>query len=419
MREALRNVDVIVVGAGQAGCAAALDLAVAGRRVLLLDKPQHKPCAGGVTVKALKLLRFPIDDLVRERPLQLDLSLNGRRRLQWPLAQPMCVLVERGELDARSLKQARLAGVEYRSIHAIEHVRQTMTGVTLGVDGETLTADYLIAADGAHSPLRRLLIGGEKAGGTYAIEARVARNMARHYPGMTLDFAATTHGYGWLFPKGDHINVGLYASRMSGALPNRAALQGYARHALGVAATDLTDIRGYPLGTRMGRLHLAAGRVLFAGDAAGSCEPLLGEGIYGAILTGQLAAASILKEKSLKAKGLETRGMEARNLKASDRAAPAVAARPNAASLVVKNTASNSASADKAGTVYTNACAAWRREVIYLGHIRQLFYAALPLAYGGLHHGARRRLTLGYAAGLTPLQSLLQQAPRNPRPDVF
>lgn len=353
------KVDVIVVGAGQAGCAAALDLAVAGRQVLLLDKPQHKPCAGGVTMKALNLLRFSLDELVRERPLQLDLSLNGKRRLQWALDKPMCALVERGELDTLSLKQARLAGVDYRPIDAIEKVRQTATGITLIADGDVLTADFLIAADGAHSPLRRLLIGGERAYAAYAIEALVARNKVQHYPSMTLDFTATTHGYGWLFPKGDHINVGLYASRMTGRLPNRAALQNYSRKTLGVVANDaLVEVRGYPLGTRIGALHLAAGRVLFVGDAAGSCEPLLGEGIYGAILTGQLAANAIV--------GWPT------------------------------NVADH----------YVQACHAWQHEVERLGQLARLFYGVPTLAYGGLHHCLKGRLTRGYAAGLTPLQAL-------------
>lgn len=347
--------DVIVVGAGQAGCAAALDLAAAGRRVLLLGKPQAKPCAGGVTVKAIRRLRFAIDSLVRERPLQLDLSLNGWRPLHWSLADPMCVLVERAELDDFCLTQARAAGADYHAIRQVTDVRQNVTGVTVTTDLGTFKADAMIAADGAHSPIRRLVVGGEKAAGAYAIEAKLPREKASHYPGMQFDFQAAKGGYGWLFPKGDHINVGLYVSHLRGHLPDRDALKDYARKQLG--SDDLDAIQGYPLGTRMGRLLPAAGRVLFAGDALGATEPLLGEGIYGAILTGQLATAALLEHPQ------------------------------------------NPAAA------YRTSLAEWRREVIWLNRIARLFYHTTPLAYGGLHHLLRDSLTRGYAAGLTPLQS--------------
>ena len=349
------QVDVIVVGAGQAGCAAAFDLTAAGREVLLLDKPQHKPCAGGVTIKSLQRLRFGIDELVRERPLQLNLSLNGWRPLSWRLDEPMCVLVERAELDALCLAKAQAQGAGYMPINKLVDIRQNMNGITLTTDSLSVSAKHLIAADGAHSPIRRLLIGGEKAAGAYAIEAKLPRAKASRYPGMQFDFQAAKNGYGWLFPKGDHINVGLYVSQLSGQLPDRAALKHYARQQLG--CDELDALQGYPLGTRMGRLLPSAGRALFAGDALGSCEALLGEGIYGAILTGQLAAAALLEKP------------------------------------------------DQATAAYQASLANWRREVVWLERIARLFYHTTPLAYGGLHHLLRHALTRGYAAGLTPLQS--------------
>jgi flavin-dependent dehydrogenase len=198
-------------------------------------------------------------------------------------------------------------------------------------------------------------VGGEKAAGAYAIEAKLPRGKATHYPGMQFDFQAAKGGYGWLFPKGDHINVGLYVSRVSGDLPGRDALKAYAMKTLG--SDDLDAIQGYPLGTRMGKMLPVAGRVLFAGDALGATEPLLGEGIYGAILTGQLAAAALLEHPQ------------------------------------------------DIANAYRRSLADWHREVVWLNRIARLFYRTTPLAYGGLHHLLRDALTRGYAAGLTPLQS--------------
>lgn len=349
--------DVLVVGAGQAGCAAAYDLAAAGRKVLLLGKAGSKPCAGGLTQKAIRRLRFSIDAVVRERPLQLDLSLNGWRPLSWQLDDPMCALVERAELDAFCLEQAKNQGVVYIESSNISELSNNNEVVSLAADDVPYQAPFLIAADGAHSPIRRLQVGGAKAAGAYAIEGKVARDKACHYPGMRFDFQAARGGYGWLFPKGDHINVGLYVGHLQGHLPDRAALKAYARESLGTE--DVEAIQGFPLGTRMGELVASAGRILFAGDAMGATEPLLGEGIYGAILTGQLAAAAVME--------------------AND--------------------------GQQAGRHYLASLAEWRREVVLLQRIAWLFYHATPLAYGGLHHLLRNSLIRGYAAGLTPLQS--------------
>ncbi len=353
------DADCIVVGAGQAGCAAAYDLAAAGWRVILLDKARSKPCAGGITIKALKRYRFSIDEIVREWPQALHFSWRGRRRLNWPLKQPVCALVERAELDALCRQQAEKKGVKSQTVSSVQHIQQDTSGVTLTVDGEQIRSRWVVAADGAHSPLRRLLIGVPKAAGAYAIEGKVARADARFYPQMQFDFQCAAKGYGWLFPKADHINVGLYVSRLGAALPGKVELVKYCQQTLGT--DQVTSIQGFPLGTQMGQLQAASGRVLFAGDALGSCEPLLGEGIYGALLSGQLAATTLLN------------------------------ATDDQTDQIVQG--------------YTARLAEWRHEIIELRRLARLFYATTPLSYGALHHGFRHCLTKGYAAGLTPMQS--------------
>lgn len=253
------------------------------------------------------------------------------------------------------LKKSTRGGCQIPSYQKILSIKQTDQGVTVETDTGAYQAPWLIAADGAHSPTRRLLVGGEKASGAYAIEAKLAKDKASHYPGMQFDFNAVPKGYGWLFPKGDHINVGLYVSRVSGKLPGRDELKAYVQKSLG--CDEITDISGYPLGTRMPYLRLTSGRVLFVGDAAGACEPLLGEGIYGAILTGQNAAQAILQNQQ------------------------------------------------DANNTYCKLSSEWTREIYWLNRISSLFYNTTPLAYGGLHHLFRPALVEGYAAGLTPLQS--------------
>ncbi len=121
---------------------------------------------------------------------------------------------------------------------------------------------------------------------------------------LVFDFAPIAGGYGWMFPKGDHINVGVggFVPKESAATQDnmfyenvtRALLERYTRQKLGVelAAVD-AHVSGQHLGLG-GHAYVPRGRVLLAGDAAGLVDPLTGEGIYSAIKSGQAAAAAVI-----------------------------------------------------------------------------------------------------------------------------
>ena len=128
---------------------------------------------------------------------------------------------------------------------------------------------------------------------------------------LIFDFAPLPGGYGWLFPKGDHINigVGVFAPTPATTLGapcldsetwvstdlkvvTRKLLTQYSLHKLGIA--ELPHITGQHLGMG-GHAYTPRGRVLLVGDAAGLVDPLTGEGIHSAIVSGQAAAAAILK----------------------------------------------------------------------------------------------------------------------------
>ncbi|KGD63025.1 hypothetical protein T9A_00345 [Alcanivorax jadensis T9] len=341
--------DVVVVGAGQAGCAAAWDLAAAGQRVLVLSRPagQGKPCAGGVTAKTLNRYRFSIAPVVREvvSTLWVGRFPAGSQALQ--AASPFCVMTERAELDAFCRQQAQEQGASFAETRGIQTLRQDGRSVTLTTrEGERFQASAVIAADGAHSPVRKLL-GECRYGGAVAIEGCVPREQLSWYPGMTLDFAAIKGGYGWLFPKGDHVNVGLYVWRQGIASPGREQLDRYSQQQLGVRPSG---VQGYPLGTWLPLARLCQGRILFAGDAAGCTEALLGEGIYGAVLSGQLAAQAIL--------------------------------------------AGQLAS-------YSGWLAGWREEMATVEQLARLFYPLMPLSTRMLQGNLGETLVEGFARGLT------------------
>ncbi|MFN3713064.1 MAG: geranylgeranyl reductase family protein [Alcanivoracaceae bacterium] len=352
-----RSVDVLIVGASQAGCAAAWDLAASGLSVLMLDRHAdtgHKPCAGGVTEKARRLYRFPLDSVIRETVSTLVMTHAMRRDILFPAPGPVCVMTHRPELDRLCREQALLRGAQLRIIKRLQAFRCHDQGVVLTVDGERIEARYLIGADGANSAVRRLVFGGGHPDGAMAIEGLLPRELCRHYPATTFDLGAVRDGYGWLFPKRDHVNVGLYVRTQSGVHVDRTALAAYARDRLGSDA--LIQVQGYPLGTWGHRQRLVAGRVMLVGDAAGFTEPLLGEGIYGAVLSGQRAAAAILGPGDV-------------------------------------------------GARYLADMMRWRSELRFVHPLAKVFYATLPISFFALREFVRVPLMHGYADGLTLGQS--------------
>jgi len=319
--------DILIVGAGPAGCAAAYDLARSGKRVLLLDRrtfPRPKACACGLTRKTLKALRYSVDPVIERVCHEIVLqqtadpaSPNGQVRVKTRKA--ICAMAVRENFDdfclQRTLASARNGGsVDLRKIETILALRELPTHIELDIQTatgiETLTAPILIGADGSNSQTRRLLYQdshGEApalANG-FALEATVPyAALPSTLPGgdspqdLVFDFSPLPGGYGWLFPKRDHINIGIGAFAPTNPTSSnqinavtRALLLDYAKQKLGI--TTLDHITGQHLGMG-GHTYIPRGRVLLVGDAAGLVDPLTGEGIHSAIVSGQAAATAIL-----------------------------------------------------------------------------------------------------------------------------
>jgi flavin-dependent dehydrogenase len=193
----------------------------------------------------------------------------------------------RAEFDDYCLKRTVERGAEFAVIPHIHAITQTTDGVAVETAAGTLHGGYVIGADGANSVVRRLVPGFPAPIHGFAIEAQVP---VSDPPPMEFDFGVAEFGYGWLFPKRDHVNVGLYTNAPDVRL-SRAALEQYARAKLGSAALD--HVVGHRIGLHGWDGKCAEDRVLLVGDAAGLVDPLLGEGIHNAVVSGQAAAQAI------------------------------------------------------------------------------------------------------------------------------
>ena len=275
----MRAFDVAIVGAGPAGSTAAYRLASAGRRVLLVDRatfPRDKPCGGGVTLRAARLLPFSIDPVVEDVVRRVELGLRYGHHFGRDV-EPIAYMTQRRRLDEFLLRKAEEAGA---------HVEEGTT-----VDARELDADVVIGADGCNgTAAKQLGLGGGIVHGV-ALEANYPYD-ARFEGVMTLETAILAGGYGWIFPKGDHINVGVGGDESEGPRL-RDELRRMCEE-FGVDPEAAADLRGYRLPMRTRATKLVGANAAVIGDAAGLVDPFSGDGMYEAFLSAQLVTEAIL-----------------------------------------------------------------------------------------------------------------------------
>jgi geranylgeranyl reductase family protein len=291
--------DAIVVGAGPAGSTAAYRLAKAGRSVLLLDRarfPRDKPCGGGVTERAARLLPFSIGPVVEETATGVDLRLHYRRTIERAGKTPLVYLTQRARLDQFLAQQAVAAGAEFRDgLRVTDVVESRKDGVAVIADGERMDGSVLVGADGVNGiTARALALGGNRHVGV-ALEGNLGYSKldpARYRGKLVLEFGVVPGGYGWVFPKAEHANFGVGGWGSEGrALRDHLALL-CAAH--GVSASDLEGVRGYRLPLRSPASRLASGRALLVGDAAGLIDPVSGDGMFEGFLSSLYASEAVL-----------------------------------------------------------------------------------------------------------------------------
>ncbi len=277
---------------------AARQLASRGARVLMLDKqkfPRDKPCGGGVTLRAASVQDVDLAPVIEQTIYGARFSLRLGPAFDRRFERPLTYMTQRCRLDAHLAERAAEAGADMRDGEAVREIEVDTLGVTVRTDADAYTARVLIGADGANG------ITGRTLGLRPAFEEAVALEGNVPFPRgvpeewrdvVALDLGGLAGGYGWVFPKHDHLNVGVGAWKYAG-FTLRSKLAHLAER-YGFDAGTLENLRGHHLPVRNPGTPIAFGPVALTGDAAGLVDPLSGEGIHMAFASGRLAAGQAL-----------------------------------------------------------------------------------------------------------------------------
>jgi len=292
-------VKVAVVGAGPAGSLLAYHLSRDGASVTLFDPshPREKPCGGGLTAKALALLppAPPGDPLPARRIDACRFESGAGESVEVRLAQPVAV-ASRRELDAWLLRRATDVG----SGHVAERVVAVDTaGRVRTAPGREDRFDVVVGADGAGSLVRRTFLAPTPPGRRCMALGWFARGTSP----MLVRFTPGIPGYMWLFPRPDHVGVGICAPLA--AIPTRQLLHRLedevARCFPALAEPDAgryAHTIPSPSSDPSSLLEIAGARWALVGDAAALADPITGEGIYYALRSAVSLAETLRRERS-------------------------------------------------------------------------------------------------------------------------
>ena len=324
--------DVIVVGAGPAGATAALVLGDAGVSTLLLDKsafPRDKPCGGGISARVIA--RFPyLESALANIPVnwvnKVYFEAPSGVAVDYVSEDRLYLMIRRVEFDNLLYSMAR-EKVECVMPALVRKVAVVGEGVTVEADVAGDRREYrgkmVLGCDGANSIVAR---GSELRSGTVRNEFAIDMMEETPYGELGLKDRDRMHvyygyqgsfGYSYVFPKTDHVNLGIgckldqYLSGMRGEQysHHRAFVDRLISKRLLTGASERANFRAFPLPISGPVERTYTDRVLLSGDAGGFVNAFTAEGIYYAMVTGAHAASTAIdairaKDTSSKQLGL-------------------------------------------------------------------------------------------------------------------
>jgi geranylgeranyl reductase family protein len=290
------DADVIITGAGPAGAIAAYQLAKQGISTVILEKetfPRYKVCGGGLTHKILSEIPFPVEEVIETSLHTVRFSHKFRHTFSRTSSDPLIYCTMRDHLDSFLLNKATEAGARILFEEQVTGIELNNNMVEVITKKGKYCARLVIGAEGAARTVARLMDLSENISMGLAWEAEIMADpgdIKKYSQTAFLDWGTFPGGYGWVFPKKDHFSIGVggpasLASQM---------MDYYDRftRSTGIRLLETKSLRSWPIPVRTRYSQFHKDRVLITGDAAGLTNPLTGEGIYYAVKSARIAAAT-------------------------------------------------------------------------------------------------------------------------------
>lgn len=284
--------DVIVIGTGPSGSVSAACLAEAGFRVLALEKeihPRTKPCGGCISKRIDNYFDLSKLGVIEHLISGVVFTFCGREKQSFTTSRPAAYMVDRRSLDHALVREARNKGAVIIENCRVTNIHKVKEGFLVDTDEGSFQCRIVIGADGANGITRKLTARGERHRVYMAVERHLKNDSFLHSLGesLVIELGRVSAGYGWIFPHSDYLSVGIAGIRGRNT-PLKKKL-GLLLEAMQMNGEGF-QTRAHPICSFIGRTQsLTSGEIVRVGEAGGLTDPFLGEGIFQAIRSGQLA----------------------------------------------------------------------------------------------------------------------------------
>lgn len=324
----MKSFDVAIIGSGPSGASAAFELSKSGISTVIIEKetlPRYKTCGGGLVFRGLKMMPFDISSVVEKEFYAIDTYFSKKHPcITTRRKEPIVSMVMRDAFDNLIVEKARNNGVTLLQNHKVVDITFGDIQTIHTTEGD-ITAKFIIAADGALSPIAKITGWKETRTIIPALEYEIevpAADFERLSNDARFDIDAIPYGYGWCFPKKNHLSIGVAVVVKTNKKINLKEYYAEYLKTLGITEILKEEGHGFVIPVAPRTDTFVQKNVFLTGDSAGLADPLVAEGISNSILSGIQAAQAIIESDldSEKAAALYTEKLEATILPEIERA---------------------------------------------------------------------------------------------------